>query len=123
MRIKILLFISLCLFLCGCTSVYDMSLEDVVNECNSGDLITLPTYTVSGGAGKVNVKKYYLLNGVESPIEGDTFRPEIPGEYKIIYRATDYAHQQVDETYNLNVIPNGTGFNLLTVYESPISLT
>ena len=88
------------------TTPINIQLEDVVNECNSGDLITLPTYTVSGGAGKVNVKKYYLLNGVENPIEGDTFRPEIPGEYKIIYRATDYAHQQVDETYNLNVRAN-----------------
>ena len=83
-----------------------VDLDSVVTECNSGDLVKLPTYTVSGGAGKVSIEKYYSLNGVEYPIEGNEFRPEIPGEYKIIFRATDYAHQVVEKTYTLQVKVN-----------------
>lgn len=85
-----------------------VELSNVVNECNSGEIITLPTYEVSGGAGKIDVKKLYVLNNVEYPIEGETFRPEIPGDYKIIYRATDYAHQTLDKSYDLKVNANQT---------------
>ena len=72
---------------------------------NTGHLVTIPSYSTSGGFGQVKTQVLVRYQGTNVCELDDTlsFRPEKDGAYEIVFVSKDYIGKTTTETYILNV--------------------
>lgn len=77
---------------------------DYVTEGSVGHRVGIATIETSGGIGNLQTHVYAELNGVRTPIEGNTFRPQEPGVYTINYNVSDLVGQTKVLSYELEIV-------------------
>lgn len=77
-----------------------INLSESILNAKVGDMVTIPTATLSGGAGRltqsVSVQRVGAVNEID--VQNGAFVPKFAGEYFIEYTATDYVGNTTRET-------------------------
>ena len=81
------------------------------SEASLGDWVTVEPATYTGDCGIADMKITAVHNGETYEIT-DGFRPEIEGEWKVVYTVTDYIGRVGTAEYTINAV-KGDGYVLL----------
>ncbi len=75
---------------------------EVVKSVSYGQIVKLPAYTISGGAGGLVGKLSVSLNGEEIPVVANQFLADEVGSYLVTYSVTDYLGRTESKNYFIN---------------------
>lgn len=84
-------------------SLPELSLEELPDTVQLGEVLTLPAVSYGGGAGRLSVSYAVLFGQERVDVEYNQFLCEKIGLYKIVCTVTDYIGQTVEETIEVNV--------------------
>lgn len=77
--------------------------NDLVMNGIAGTTMTIATPVIQGGSGQIECEVYIEHNGATLSATDGTFVPEDSGEYRIVYKATDFIGQVCEKSYTVAV--------------------
>ena len=78
--------------------------DNPVTEGVAGTTMTIATPVIRGGSGQIECEVEIEHNGERLSVTDGTFIPEDSGEYRVVYKATDFIGQVCEKSYTVSVI-------------------